>query len=186
MGGINLEKKSSFFIFLIIIAVLTLVVAALTAFIVLVMPNQKVAAEASAGGQAQVVVPSVMPPDERYISTMKLFSDRQFFNLKNDDPNKISVCIVDVSIKYHNKLDGIKDVQAKMDLNMDNLKEIVSTYFQNISLDQIKQIETKAKAKEELKAEINQFLISTVDKEKDRRKVTEVVYEVVFSGWNYQ
>ena len=181
-----MEKKSSFFIFLIIIAILTLVVAALTAFIVLVMPNMKTTTEASGSVQAQVVVPSVSPPDERFISTMKLFSDRQFFNLKNEDPNRISICIVDVSIKYHNKLDGIKDVQAKMDLNMDNLKEIVSTYFQNISLDQIKEIETKAKAKDELKAELNQFLISTIDKEADRRKVTEVVYEVVFSGWNYQ
>ena len=181
-----MEKKSSFFIFLIIIAILTLVVAALTAFIVLVMPNMKTTAEPSSGAQTQIVVPSVTPPDERFISTMKLFSDRQFFNLKNEDPNKISICIVDVSIKYHNKLDGIKDVQAKMDLNMDNLKEIVSTYFQNISLDQIKEIETKAIAKEELKAELNQFLISTIDKEADRRKVTEVVYEVVFSGWNFQ
>ena len=182
-----MEKKSSFFIFLIIIAVLTLIVAALTAFIVLIMPNRMSAVDAQASGAApQAVVTAVTPPDEKYISTMKLFSDRQFFNLKNEDPNKISVCIVDVSIKYHNKVDGIKDVPAKMDLNMDNLKEIVSTYFQNVTLDQIKEIETKARAKEDLKAELNQFLISTVDKEKDRRKVTEVVYEVVFSGWNYQ
>ena len=181
-----MEKKSNFFILLIIIAVLTMIIAVLAAFIIIVGINKPAVADVSTPGVTNAYVPGALPPDEQYISTMKLFSDKQFFNLKSDDPNKIAVCIVDVSVKYYNKLEGIKDVPAKMTLNQDNLKEIISTYFQNITLEQIKEIETKIKAKEELKIELNQFLISTIDKEKDRRNVGEIVYEVVFSGWNYQ
>jgi uncharacterized protein (UPF0333 family) len=182
-----LEKKGNFFILLIIIAVLTLIIAVLAAFIVIVGINgsPQVASEAGAAGSGDFL--SVTPPDESTLATMPLFADRQFFNLKNTSgSSQLSVCIVDVSIKYFTKIDGIKDVPAKLELNQGNMKEIVSTYFQELTRDEIEKISTKADAKENLKRELNEFLISTISSDKDRKKVSEIVYEVVFSGWNYQ
>jgi flagellar basal body-associated protein FliL len=185
-----MEKKGNFFVLLIIIAVLTLAVAVLAAFIFLVGFNQpSAAADDGAAAQAAAdaaAASAVEPPDEASLTTMKLFADKQFFNLKSTDPNKLAVCIVDVSVKYFTKVDGIKDVAAKMTLNEDNLKEIVSTYFQQLTLEDLERIETRAKAKDDLKRELNEFLISTIDKASDRQKVKEIIYEVVFSGWNYQ
>jgi flagellar basal body-associated protein FliL len=183
-----LEKKGNFFILLIIIAVLTLIIAVLAAFIVIVGINgsPQVASEAAGGGGADDFL-SVTPPDESTLATMPLFADRQFFNLRNTaGSSQLSVCIVDVSIKYFTKVDGIKDVPAKLELNQGNMKEIVSTYFQELTRDEIEMISTKADAKENLKKELNEFLISTISSDKDRKKVSEIVYEVVFSGWNYQ
>ncbi|MDR1440662.1 MAG: hypothetical protein LBJ10_11925 [Clostridiales bacterium] len=183
-----MEKKSNFFILLIIIAVLTLIIAVLAAFIVLVGFNSPQAATAGAGPAAEGGgVVYAAPPDESTLATLPLFADRQFFNLKNaPGSSQLSVCIVDVSIKYFTKVDGIKDVAAKLELNKSNMKEIVSTYFQDLTRDEIDKIATKAEAKENLKSELNEFLISTISSDKDRKKVTEIVYEVVFSGWNYQ
>ena len=179
-----MEKKGSFFILLVIIAVLTLIVAVLAAFIILVGINPPQAAaitnDQAIGSRSEVTV-----IDEKLISTRKLFSEKQFFNLKSSD-GKMAICMVNVTIKYINKLDGIKDVEAKMQVNEDNLKEIVSSYFKGLTYDQIEKLETKLQAKEDLKNEMNVFLLSTIEKESDRRKVGEIVYEIIFSEWNYQ
>jgi flagellar basal body-associated protein FliL len=73
-----------------------------------------------------------------------------------------------------------------MTLNKANLQEIVTTYFMAMSVDEFSRFETKARVKEELKQELNDFLLTTISAEKDRRKVKEVIYDVVFSAWNYQ
>jgi hypothetical protein len=146
-------------------------------------PQQAAAPGAAAQADSVQLAP---PPDEASLATMALFSDRQFFNLKNSGSSTLSVCIVDVSIKYFSKVDGIKDVAAKLTLNQNNLKEIVSSYFQELTRDEIEQISTKAAAKDDLKKELNEYLISTISNDGDRKKVSEIIYEVVFSGWNYQ
>jgi len=188
-----LERKGSFFILLIIIAILTLIIAVLATFIIVVGVNgpQKAVSEEretsksddSEDDETSSPTPTVI--DENLLSTVKLFSERTLFNLKTDE-GKTAALMADVTIKYINKMSGIKDVTAKISANEDNLKEIVSNYFNSLTFDDVTQLETKLQAKEDLKAEMNRYLISTIENEGDRKKVKEIVYEVVFSGWNYQ
>ena len=179
-----MEKKSSFFIFLIIIAVMTLIIAALASFILLVGITRPDAAADGGGTPATVITGE--PPDEDSLATVVLLESGKPINLKTDDPSKPSFALVEMSIKYFIKLDGIKDVQAKITLNKANLQEIVTTYFMAMSVDEFSKFETKARVKDELKKELNDFLLTTISSEKDRRKVKEVIYDCVFSAWNYQ
>ena len=182
-----MEKKGSFFIFLVIIAVLTLIIAALVSFIMLVGINSP---SAAAGGNDAASSPAVSgmfgePPDEASLDTVSLLDKSQPINLKSDDPSKPAYALVSMSVKYFIKIDGIKDVQAKITLNKANLQEIATTYFMAMGLEEFSKFETKAKVKEDLKKEMNEFLLSTISTEKDRRKVKEVIYDVIFSEWNY-
>jgi len=178
-----LEKKSSFFIFLIIIAILTLIIAALVSFIMLVGINAS--NSAPNGGESSATV-SVEPPDESLLANLVLLESARPINLRTDDPTRPSFALVEMSIKYFKQVDGIKDVQAKITLNTANLQEIVTTYFMAMGVDEFSKFETKARAKEELKKELNEYLLMTISSEKDRKKVDEVIYDVVFSAWNYQ
>ena len=186
-----MEKKGNFFLLLLIIAILTLIIAALVTFIMLVgitAPAQ-VASNAGGEGSGYTGPPIIIygePPDEASLSTMQLIASNQPLNLMTDNPAKPSYALVELSIKYFNKIDGIKDVPAKIDLNKANLQEIVTTYFMAMSVEEFSRFETKTLAKNDLKRELNTFLLTTIPGEKDRRKVTEVVYDVVFSAWNYQ
>ena len=177
-----MEKKGNFFILLIIIALLTLIIAVLAAFIILVGVNQQTAAT-SAGTGGSLQPPA--PVSESLLSTVKLFPERQILNLKSTD-GRIAAGYVDISLKYINKVDGIKDVAAKIELNEDNLREIVGNYFLRMTYEEASTPEARVRAKEDLKDEMNVFLISTIDNEKDMRKVYEIVYEVVFAGWTFQ
>jgi len=182
-----LEKKSSFFIFLFIIAVLTLIIAALVSFIMLVGINaQSASADTENAGNASSMAITVEPPDEDSLATIVLIESGQPINLMTDNPSRPSFALVEMSVKYFIKVDGIKDVQAKINLNKANLQEIVTTYFMAMSVNDFSRFETKARVKDELKQELNDYLLSTISAEKDRRKVKEVIYDVVFSAWNYQ
>jgi len=186
-GNKTLEKKGNFFIFLLIIAILTLIIAALVSFIMLVGISGPPAVAESAndtGPQAFTVVGE--PPDEGALATLVLLESGKPINLMTDNASRPSFALIEMSIKYFVKVDGIKDVQAKINLNAANLQEIVTTYFMAMSVEEFSRFETKARVKDELKQEFNNYLISTISAEKDRRKVTEVVYDVVFSAWNYQ
>ena len=183
-----MEKKGNFLLFLIIIAVLTLIIAVLVSFILLVGINGPVIAsegQTPAGASGQPVMAGE-PPDEAELATEQLLDSGSPINLKTDNPQKPSFAVVEMSIKYFNKVDGIKDVQAKIDLNRANMQEIVTTYFMAMDVGEFSRFEAKAKAKEDLKRELNDFLLTTISSEKDRRKVKEIVYDVVFSAWNYQ
>jgi flagellar basal body-associated protein FliL len=170
-----------------IIAILTLVIAALVSFIMLVGINgPSVSAEANNPARdADQILISGEPPKESSLATIVLLESGQPINLLTSDPTRPSYALVEMSVKYFIKIDGIKDVQAKMTLNKDNLREIVTTYFMAMSVDEFSRFETKARVKEELKKELNEFLLTTVSAE-ERRKVKEFIYDVVFSAWNYQ
>ena len=193
-----MEKKGSSFIFLIIIALMTLIIAVLATFILLVgISGNTMAAEnggaggggaGGAGGAADDSVYNtifISPPDESELSAMQLLTSSQPINLKSENPQKPSYAIVDMSIKYFNTVEGIKDINSKMTLNKANLQEIVTTYFMAMDVSEFSNFETKIAAKKDLKEQMNIFLISTIAVEKDRRKVKEIVYDVIFSAWNY-
>ena len=182
-----MERKSSFFVFLIIIAILTLVIAALVSFIMLVGINAATAeGGAAVGGATDVYAFAGEPPDEASLATEVLFESGKPINLMSDNVSKPSYALVEMSVKYFIKIDGIKDVQAKILLNKANLQEIVTTYFMAMSVDEFSRFETKARAKEDLKRELNDFLLTTIAGEKDRRRANVIIYDVVFSAWNYQ
>ena len=182
-----MEKKGNFFIFLLIIAVLTLIIAALVSLIFLFGINGPSAvAESPSDTPSQSYTVQGEPPDESSLATLVLLESGKPINLMTDNPSKPSFALIEMSIKYFVKVDGIRDVQAKINLNTANLQEIVTTYFMAMSVDEFSRFETKARVKDELKQEFNNYLISTISSEKDRRRVAEVVYDVLFSAWNYQ
>ena len=182
-----MEKKSSFIVLLVIVAVLTLVIAALVSFILLIGINVPAAAEsANSGRESSFISLPAEPPDESTLATIRLFESAQPLNLKTEDPAKPSFALIEVSIKYFIKVDGVKDVEAKITLNLANMREIVNTYFMAMSVDEFSRFETKAKVKQDLKKALNEFLLTTIAGEKDRKKANEIIYDVVFSSWNYQ
>ena len=183
-----MEKKSNFLIFLVIIAILTLIIAALVAFIMLVGINgPAVSAEGNnTGGSSGSYAMAGEPPDESSLATIVLLESGKPINLMTDNASKPSYALIEMSVKYFIKVDGIKDVQAKIELNKANLQEIVTTYFMAMDVDEFSRFETKARVKNDLKQELNDFLLTTISDAKDRRKVNEVIYDVVFSAWNYQ
>jgi flagellar basal body-associated protein FliL len=184
-GGFELEKKGNFFVLLVIIAVLTLIVAVLSAFIIIVGINPPVnSVTAESNLSSGVRGPELQPVDDNLISTLKLF-EKEVFRVHCDE-GKLAVVRADVTIKYINKLDGIKDVSAKVSLHEDSLREITGKYFQRMECTNMSLLETRLQAKEDLKDEMNAFLLATIEKDSDRRKVTEIIYEVVFPTWNEQ
>jgi flagellar basal body-associated protein FliL len=177
-----LEKKGSFFILLIIVAVLTLIIAVLAAFIVLVGINGGGGAVVSANG----VVVMTEPPAQESLTTLQLFDTTKPMNLKKSaDSGDAKYAQIEMSVKYHNKIEGVKDVAAMMELEKASLQEIVTTYFMEMSVEEFSNFETKALVKAELKTEFNNFLISSINGEEERSKIKEVIYDVVFSAWNY-
>lgn len=181
-----MEKKSNFFVFLLIIAVLTLIIAALVSFIILVGVNGPAASAEGANNNNSNFTVTVEPPEEGSLTTLVLLEAGKPINLMTSDPTRPSYALVEMSIKYFIKVDGIRDVESMIHLNAANLQEIVTTYFMAMGVDEFSRFETKARVKDELKQEFNNYLISTISSDKERRKVTEVVYDVVFSAWNYQ
>jgi len=117
-------------------------------------------------------------PADADLGTHKVFDRKTYFNLKSEDPNKIAVIQVGVEVQYDKK--SIKNADAKFVSYSSEIKEIVGTYFQGLTLEQAKDINTKAKAKQILKDEINKLLTATENKE------VQVVYSIVFDEWFYQ
>ena len=183
-----MEKKSNFLIFLIIIAILTLIIAALVSFIMLVGINGPAisAEDYNTGGGSGSYALAGEPPDESGLAAVALLEAGKPINLMTDNASKPSYALIEMSVKYFTKVDGVKDVQAKIDLNKANLQEIVTTYFMSMNVEEFSRFETKARAKNELKQELNDFLLTTISGEKDRRRANEIIYDVVFSAWNYQ
>jgi len=178
-----LEKKSNFFVLLVIIAVLTLIIAVLSAFIIIVGINPPGVSAAESNSSSSNGA-ALQPIDDSLISTVKLF-DKELFRVHCDE-GKLAVVKADVTIKYINKIDGIKDVPAKITLHEDSLREIAGKYFQRLDCKYMGAIETRLQAKEDLKDEMNAFLLATIEKDSDRKKVSEIIYEVVFPTWTEQ
>jgi len=169
-----LEGKGNFFVLLVIVAILTLTLAVLAGYLFFVAGTPKPQVEV-----AEETV-EMKRPSESELSYKDLFTEKQYFNLKSDDNNRISVIMVKMQLVYYKKVKGIKSTDEKISANEGKIKEIIGTYFQNMSLDEAKLPETKRRANRELTKMINEFLASN-EKEKQ-----DIVYEIVFSEWFYQ
>jgi flagellar basal body-associated protein FliL len=171
-GHIDLESKGSLFILLIIISILTLTLAVMAGYLFFVADTQ----------QTNIVVEensseSKRPADEE-ISKVQLFDDDTFFNLKSD--GRISVLQISAELSYFKKVKGIKNTDEKINFNMNKIKEIIGTYFQGKTFEEITNPEAKEKANKELTKEINEFLLSNEGTNYD------IVYEIVFDKWFFQ
>ena len=171
MGG-----KGSFVVLLIIVAVLTFALAVMASYLFFVAGNPTSA-------QIQYVntnvghEPTRVPSAE--LSSKKLFEEKKFFNLKAVD-DKTSVIQLGAEIVYYKKVKGIKVVEEKIAGFETKMKESIGTYFQNMTLEQVKDPKTKEKANTELIKQLNDLLSS------DEEKHYDIIYDIIFEDWFYQ
>ena len=177
-GGQNyLESKGTFFILIIVVAVLTLTLAALAGYLFLVQgtPGAK-----SAQTQETEAVKEI--PKEADLTIIELYEGgKKYFNLKNDD-DKIAVIQVNIALKHFNEIKENKKIKVaeKMQANVLEIKELVSTYFMQVTLEDVKHSDAKEKAKVELKKQINELL------NEGEKEPYEFVYKVIIDEWLYQ
>lgn len=171
-----MESKGTFFILIIVVAVLTLTLAALAGYLFLVQGTD--------GGKAAdnqgTVVKEV--PKEEDLSTKELYDGKKYFNLKSEDPERTAIIQVDIAFKYFNEIKDDKKIKVaeKVDFYLWDIKELVSTYFMNVTMEDVKLPDAREKAKEELKKQINDLL-------NEGSKVKhEYVYKVIIGEWLYQ
>jgi len=167
-----LESKGSFFVLLIIIAILTLTLAVLAGYLFLGTGTQQTGATLEESTQ------ELRRPADNELSKVELFDDNTYFNLKTD--GRTSVLQISAELNYFKKVKGIKNTEEKINFNINKIKEIIGTYFQSKTYEEISQPEAKEKANKELTEQINEFLVSNEDTKND------IVYEIVFDKWFYQ
>jgi flagellar basal body-associated protein FliL len=167
-------SKSVFFILIVVIAILTLSLAALAGYIFIVQGN-------SGDGSSEAAVEEVNAdiPSKDDLVTIELNDDALTYNLKNDDPNKVSVIQVKVALNCYKQLSNDKKaVVTDIVANYSNeIKELVVRFFLEKTINDVKNISVMDEAKTELAKQINSLLNEGVKKPED------VVYKVIFSEW---
>ena len=124
---------------------------------------------------------TITVPKDSELAVEQIFSSNTAFNLKttNNDKN-IHVILVSAQIQYFAKFEGIKDTTAKIQANKGKLAEMVGTYFQNLTIDDVKKPEAKEKARSDLKKMMNEYLLQNEEAN------GELVYSIIFDYWFYQ
>ncbi|HOM02064.1 MAG TPA: flagellar basal body-associated FliL family protein [Acetivibrio sp.] len=167
-----MERKSSFFVLIGIVAFLSLALALLAGYIFFVQGGQD--------GAQKSPDKAVVTPKDKDLMKIKLFDEKTPFNLKSTDPKKISVIVVNVEVSYFAKVKKISDTTAKIEANKSKLQEIVGTYFQSLTLEDVMKSDAKERAREELTKMMNDQLLANENTNSD------IVYTVVFDQWFYQ
>jgi flagellar basal body-associated protein FliL len=174
-----LESKGTFFILIIVVAVLALTLAALAGYLFLVQGTSNSSGTAVA---SEATVKEV--PKEEDLVKIPLYADKSYFNLKNDDPNKIAMMQVNVTLKCYKTLKEKENkkviVEEKIDAYSDEIKELVSRFFLSETLEDVKNLEVMDQAKEELRKQINELL------NEGNKHPEDIVYKVIFSQWLFQ
>ncbi|MCX7922382.1 MAG: flagellar basal body-associated FliL family protein [Clostridia bacterium] len=167
-----MEGKGSFFVLLIIVAVLTLTLAVLAGYLFFVSGSPRNTVEVSKQETTQV------PKDEE-LQKLDLYGENgtEILTLKKTNEKQIAVITVNVELKYYKEIKGIKDPKSKLEFYTSEVKELISTYFQKMTLDEVNAPETKEKTAKELKNKINDLLNAN---EKEKKPI---VYSVNFGKW---
>jgi flagellar basal body-associated protein FliL len=171
-----LTNKISFVSLLVIIAILTIATAMLAGYIFIFQGVLHDNPE----NVRQAGFSEIRRPSDDEIEHKKLFNEGQLFILKNENNTKTSIIRIGIDLVYYKKARGIKNCGEKISLFDSEIKELVGTYFQDKTLEQVKDPEFKKKSKEELKKLINDLLNS------NERSYSDIVYEIVFYDWFYQ
>lgn len=166
-----MESRSSFIILLVIVAILTLTLAVMVGYIFLVSGSEQNKAESPVNTDKQRV------PDKN-LAVINLFPDNNFFNLKSD--GETNIIQISAQLKFRKKVKGIKKVEEKINFNLGKIKEIFGTYFQGLSVEDIKDPNAKEKANIELVKRVNDYLLS------NEKLKNDIVYEIEFDKWFYQ
>lgn len=169
-----MEGKGNFFILLVIVGILAITLAILTGYLFFVTGStQGKAAEVASEEE-------IKRPAESELLSKRLYEEKKYFNLKSNNMDKISVLMVNAEIFYFKKVKGIRDIEAKIAANESKIKEMMGTFFQNMTLEEAMIPETRKEASKELTKKINECLLSN-EKVKD-----DIIYEIVFDEWFYQ
>ncbi len=168
------SKKSGFFILISVVAFLSLTLVLLASYIFFVGGNVGV-------GQAAETKKEIVVPKDKELALEQMFETNTAFNLQTTKEDKnIHVILVNLQVQYFIKFDGIKDTTLKIQSNKSKLSEIVGTYFQNLSIDDVKNSDAKEKARAEIKKMMNDYLMQNEKRDGD------LVYSVIFDYWFYQ
>ncbi|MEN2776577.1 flagellar basal body-associated FliL family protein [Acetivibrio clariflavus] len=165
-------KSTSFIILICVVAFLSLSLALLSGYVLFMGGSSK--------GQAADNKTITVPKDSD-LALEQIFSSNTAFNLKTTKDDKdIHVILVNAQIQYFVKFDGIKNTTAKIQANKGKLAEIVGTYFQNLTIDDVKNPEAKEKARADIKKMMNEYLMQ------NEKSDGELVYNIIFDYWFYQ
>jgi len=157
-------------VLLIIIAALAIALCGLTGYIFI--------SNGAAKTVEKIVVEPRRPADSD-VNVMKLL-DKKLMNLKATENSKTPVIQMSAEIVYFKKGKGIKEVETKIKSYEGEIKEIIGTYFQGLTLDDVKKPDAKETAKKELTQKFNELLLSN-----EESKAT-IVYTINFEEWFYQ
>ncbi len=167
------SKKSN-----ILIIVLLFIIAFLTVALI-VMLSLFFFSDSRFGGKTADVKSERLLKDGEW-DTYKLYEENMFFNLKkSNSSSNMPLIKVGVEIRYFKKVKGVRSMQEKLDAHSSKMKEIVGTYFQNMTLEEAMRVETKEKARQDLIKQLNDLLNASEDVEK------EFIFDVVFDEWFY-
>ncbi len=167
-------KKSGFFVLIGIVAFLSLALVLLAWYVFFIGGNVGI-------GQAAETKKEITVPKDSELALEQMFTSNTAFNLLTTKEDKdIHVILVNLQVQYFIKFDGIKDTTLKIQTNKSKLSEIVGTYFQNLSIDEVKNSDAKEKARVELKKMMNDYLMQNEKKDGD------LVYSIIFDYWFYQ
>jgi flagellar basal body-associated protein FliL len=113
---------------------------------------------------------------------INLYDDKSYFNLKNDDPKKIAMIQVQVTLKCYKTLKVNKKVKVeeKVSAYSDEIKELVVRFFLTKTIDDVKNTQVMDKAKDDLKKQINTLL------NEGEKYPEDIVNKVIFSEWLFQ
>lgn len=169
-----MESKSVFIILIVVIAILTLSLAALAGYIFIVQGNSN--NDSSTAAEAEV---STDIPSKDDLVEIELNEEATAYNLKSDDPNKVSVIQVKVSLDCYKQLSNNKkavvtDIVANY---KSEIKELVVRFFLEKTINDVKNTAVMDEAKTELAKQINSLL------NEGAKKPEDVVYKVIFSEW---
>lgn len=169
-----MEGKGSYFILLVIVAFLSITLAFL-AIGYFVFDNH-----GSTEKEVIVVNEPKIPDDKDLVS--KIIFEKTNFNLKKTDEKQVAVIVLSASMKHIKEVEGMtpEEVSAKIDFYSSEIKSAIGTYFQGLTLDDVRNTGWKEKASNELKDEINGILMN------NDKKASPLVYSIVFDYSFYQ
>jgi len=171
-----LEGKSSYFILLVIVAFLSITLAFL-AIGYFFLGNR------NTNPEKELVLVNEMIPDDHELSNKVIFESKNF-NLKKTDEKQIAVIVLSTSMKHFKEVknDKMKEeaIIEKINFYSNEINSVIGTYFQGLTLDDVRQVDAKAKASEDLKVKINEILMN------GDKKASPLVYSIVFEYWFYQ
>jgi flagellar basal body-associated protein FliL len=124
---------------------------------------------------------SIRPrPSYRELSPMYLFEEKRVFNLKRQKDSDVTMLQIDnIEMICFNTVPGIKNPVQVVELYKNQIRELVSIYFQGVSPTTIIPPEGREGAKLELLKKINDLL--QINEETD----SDLIYNIIIENWIY-